>query len=91
MSKHEFVRAVAKEADCTIIEAEKVIDATFNTIVNQLAEGDDVVITKFGRFYTAKAAAREIKSPMKEEVILVPERIVPKFKFYDSVKNEITQ
>lgn len=89
MTKHDFVRVVAKETGYTIPVTEKVIDATFNCIVDLLADGESVSIAHFGKFDTKTVAAKEIKSPWTDGPVLIEAHNKPRFKFFDSVKEAI--
>jgi nucleoid DNA-binding protein len=80
MNKKEFSKKVADAMDCTIAEAEEMIDEVFEAVADVLEEGDKIIIRDFGTFSTKVQAARVARNPKTGEKIQVPEKIVPKFK-----------
>ena len=89
MNKHDFVRVVAKESNYSISEVENIVNAIFDCITEQLSQGEEVSIARFGKFYTAPVAAKSIKSPWTSEPVEVEEHNKPKFKFFDAVKEAV--
>ena len=64
----------------TKVQAEKTIDAVFDTIVKTLARGEEVAITGFGTFRVAKRAARMGRNPKTGESIQIKASVKPKFR-----------
>ena len=89
MNKHDFVRLVAKETNGSISETENIVNAVFSCITEQLAQGEEISIARFGKFYTVPVAAKSIKSPWTSEPVEVEEHNKPKFKFFDAVKEVV--
>ena len=50
MNKSDLVTSVAKASGLTKADAERAIDATFQTITKSLKKGDDVRLIGFGTF-----------------------------------------
>jgi DNA-binding protein HU-beta len=58
MTKPEFIAEVAKVAETTKIDAEKVINAMLETVQETLAKGDSIQFVGFGTFEVKERAAR---------------------------------
>ena len=56
-TKSDLVEAVANITGVSKAEANRAVDAVFNTITDNLAKGEDVRLTGFGSFSTANRAA----------------------------------
>ena len=81
MTKPGLVEAVMKEAGLeTKVQAQKVVDAVFDTIVKTMSRGEEVAITGFGTFRVAKRAARMGRNPKTGESIQIKASTKPKFR-----------
>jgi len=99
MTKLELVDAVAEETGLTKKDTKKIIDATFETIMDYLGEEaeknednrDDVQIIGFGKFEVRDRAERKGRNPQTGEDITIPERKVPTFKAGKTFKEKVEQ
>ncbi|OGY99014.1 MAG: DNA-binding protein HU [Candidatus Liptonbacteria bacterium RIFCSPLOWO2_01_FULL_52_25] len=81
MTKPGLVEAVMKEAGLeTKVQAQKVVDAVFDTIVKTMGRGEEVAITGFGTFRVVKRAARMGRNPKTGESIQIKASTKPKFR-----------
>ena len=69
MNKSDLVTNVAKASGLTKADAERAIDATFQTITKSLKKGDDVRLIGFGTFATANRKATEGRNPRTGEKV----------------------
>ena len=72
MNKTELVAAVAEKAGMTKKDAERVVNATIDTIVQNLANGEKVQISGFGSFESKERAARIGRNPHTHEEMEIP-------------------
>ncbi len=79
MNKGELINAVASKADVTKTQAEKVINATTETIMEAVAQDDKVSLVGFGSFELRPRKAREGRNPKTREKMLIPATKVPAF------------
>ena len=77
MNKSDLVTNVAKASGLTKADAERAIDATFQTITKSLKKGDDVRLIGFGTFATANRKATEGRNPRTGEKIKIPAKRLP--------------
>lgn len=91
MNKGDLINQIAGSADISKAQAEKALDATLDSIVNALKEGDKVTLIGFGTFSVSHRAARQGRNPQTNQTITIPAKNVVKFKagkgFSDSVNS----
>lgn len=80
MNKTELINVVAEKAGLSKVQAKGAIDATINTIMEQLQQGDKVSLIGFGTFAVSEKTARKGVNPRTKEVIEIPARKSVKFK-----------
>ena len=79
MNKSELIDAVANKAEVTKKQAEKVISATIDTIMEAVASDDKVTLVGFGSFESRDRKAREGRNPKTNEKMNIPATKVPAF------------
>lgn len=80
MNKSELIAAVAKKAEIKKIEAEKAVNAVFETIQNEMEAGEKVQLIGFGTFEAKSRPARIARNPRTGAEIEVPASKTPTFK-----------
>ncbi|MGK7880211.1 MAG: HU family DNA-binding protein [Crocosphaera sp.] len=89
MNKSELIDAVADKAEVTKKQADMVISATIETIMEAVAGDDKVTLVGFGSFESRDRKAREGRNPKTNEKMHIPATKVPAFsagkKFKDKV------
>ena len=91
MNKTELVAAVAEKSGVTKKDAERVINAAFETITAELMKGEKVQISGFGIFEVKERDARVGRNPRTKEAIQIPAAKVPAFKASKTLKDAIGQ
>jgi len=91
MNKKELVQTIAKEADVTIDNAEKCLDALMKGITESLAKNDNVTLAGFGTFQVKDRAAREGRNPSTGEAIQIKACKVPSFKAGKALKDAVNK
>ena len=90
MKKTELIAAVAEQSGLSKKDAEKALNATIDTIIKAVAEGDKIQLTGFGTFEQRQRNARTGCDPRTGNTIEIPASKVPAFKagkgFKDIVK-----
>jgi nucleoid DNA-binding protein len=81
MNKKELVKKVVVHLDkmYTQKEVTEVLNATFKTIIEQVASGDKVNLVNFGSFYSKNRSEKVGTDPRTHERIVIPEKVTPKF------------
>jgi len=86
MNKAEFIDYIAKQHNCTKVEAEKTINMFSESVTNALGEEKDIVLIGFGKFYTSKVAARVGRNPRTGEPLKIEAYTQPKFSAGEKLK-----
>lgn len=90
MNKGELVDAIAEKAQTTKKEADAVLTAAIEAIMEAIANGDKVTLVGFGSFEPRKRSAREGRNPQTGKSIKIPETVVPAFSAGKLFKEKIT-
>ena len=79
MNKGELIDKVASKIDVTKKQADSVISATIETIMEAVAGDDKVTLVGFGSFEARNRKAREGRNPKTNEKMSIPATKVPAF------------
>ena len=88
MNKAILIDRIAAELPATKKDAERMLEITVETIINELKAGNTVTITGFGAFIPRTRHARNGVNPQNpSEKIQIPEVRVAKFKAGKTLKD----
>ncbi|KJU84210.1 Histone-like bacterial DNA-binding protein [Candidatus Magnetobacterium bavaricum] len=79
MTKAELIDHIAKDAGLSKTDTARAFDATIDSIINAVKDGQKVTLVGFGTFSVTDRKAREGRNPRTGDVINIPEARVPKF------------
>jgi DNA-binding protein HU-beta len=79
MNKGELIDQIAAKANVTKKDADVVLTAILDTIVDSVAEGEKVTLVGFGTFEARDRQAREGRNPSTGKPIKIPATRVPAF------------
>jgi DNA-binding protein HU-beta len=79
MNKGELVDAISEKAHVTKKEADAILTAALETIVEAVSGGDKVTLVGFGSFESRDRKAREGRNPKTGEKMEIPATKVPAF------------
>lgn len=91
MTKKDIVIKIADDTRIKQIIVKKVVQRTFDYIVDALSKGDRVELRNFGIFKTKERRSRTGRNPRTGEVVPVPARKVAIFKPGLEMKKKIKQ
>ena len=91
MKKTDLIAAVAEQSGLSKKDAEKAINATIDTIINAVAEGDKIQLTGFGTFEQRQRNARTGVDPRTGNSIEIPASKVPAFKAGKAFKDAVNK
>jgi len=89
MNKNDLVAAVAEKTGVPKAEAEKIIDATLDTVTGTLKGGDEVRLVGFGTFVVTTRKAGTGRNPRTGEEIKIPASKQPKFRAGKQLKDAV--
>ena len=84
-----MVASVAEKAGLTKKDAEKAVNALFESVQQALVEGDKVQMIGFGTFEVKERAARTGRNPRTSETIQIPASKNPVFKAGKALKDAV--
>jgi DNA-binding protein HU-beta len=79
MNKGELIDQIALKASVTKKQADAVLTAAIETIIEAVSEGDKVTLVGFGSFESRERQAREGRNPKTGEKMEIPATRVPAF------------
>ena len=91
MNKTELVEVVSSKAGVTKTEAQKVVTATLDAIVQGVVADGKVILPGFGTFETRQRSARNGRNPRTGEVIKIKETKAPAFKPGKGMKDAVAK
>ena len=91
MNKTELIAAVAEKTGLTKKDAERVVNATFETVTASLAKGEKVAVAGFGNFEVKAREARVGRNPRTKETIQIPATKLPAFKASKTLKDAVAK
>ena len=91
MNKTELVAAVAQKTGLTKKDAERVVNATVDTVVETMKKGEKVQLSGFGIFEVKTREARVGRNPRTKESIQIPASRQPVFKASKTLKDAVAE
>lgn len=79
MNRGELVDAIAGKVSVTKKEADAIVGAMVDTIMDAVSSGNKVTLVGFGTFEARNRQAREGRNPKTGEAIAIPATTVPAF------------
>lgn len=90
MKTKELIAIIAEKQEMTKKATGEMLDCIIESIIEQVAKGEDVVINGLGKFYALDVPEREYRVPSTGEKTVKPAHRQPKFKatkvFKDAVE-----
>ena len=89
MTKKDIILKVSDEANLKQIDVKKVVQKTFDCIIEALARGEKIELRNFGVFKIKQRKSRTGRNPRTGQVVPVPPRKVVVFKSGLEMKQKI--
>ena len=91
MKNTDLVQVVSSKAGVTKTEAQKVVTATLDAIVQGVVADGKVILPGFGTFETRQRSARNGRNPRTGEVIKIKATKAPAFKPGKGMKDAVAK
>lgn len=88
--KKELIDKLSKKG-YTKTDSAMIIDDVFSVITEALAEGNDIMIHGFGKFYVIDTKEYENINPKTNERITIPAQKLPKFSAGDFLRRAVKE
>jgi DNA-binding protein HU-beta len=89
VNKGELVDAIASKVSVTKKEADAIVTAMMDSIMETVAKNDKVTLVGFGTFEARQRQAREGRNPSTGEAIKIPATTVPAFSAGKQFKEQV--
>lgn len=80
MTKKDIVRTISEEVGLTQQQTKKIVQKTFDAIIDSLVSERRIELRNFGVFEVKQRAARKARNPRTGHQVDVPEKFVVTFK-----------
>ena len=87
MNKNLLVKEISKSTNLTQKDCKLCLNAFIDIVNNSLKQGDIVSINGFGKFNVKTRKSRVGFNPKTREKIVIPNKNVVNFKYYNEVEN----
>ena len=91
MTKAELVEDVARAAELTKKDAERLVELVFESIIETLNQGEKIELRGFGSFRVRERGARRGRNPKTGDPVNIPAKRVPYFKPGKELKELINE
>ena len=89
MNKVALAEKINEILNTSKAEAERVVEALFDTIASALKRGEEVSVAGFGKFTVKMRKAREARNPKTGEAVKVPASRAVKFSVAKALKESV--
>jgi len=90
MNKAALIHTVAEKASVTKKQADAVLTAAIDSIMEAVSEGDKVTLVGFGSFEARARKEREGRNPKTNEKMIIPATKVPAFSAGKLFKDKVS-
>lgn len=91
MNKGELVDAIAEKSSVTKKQADAVLTAAIDAVMEAVSKGEKVTLVGFGTFERRERAAREGRNPKSGETMQIPATTVPAFSAGKLFKEKVAE
>jgi len=88
-TKQDLILAVSRYTGLTQTDTKIVVEEFLESICTLLEKGNVIELRGFGTFYTKVRKARPARNPKTGDVVPLPRRVVPLFKFSTEMKKKV--
>ncbi len=91
ITKNELSEKLAAKVGCTKTEAKAIISAFTETVLEELENGNDVLLADIGTLAVIEQSERNGVNPATGEKIVIPAKKAVKFKIAKSLKEAVNK
>jgi integration host factor subunit alpha len=89
LTKKDLMKTVRKGCGFTWKDSRRMVNELLGTIKGALENGEDVLISGFGKFCVKDKASRKVRNPSTGEDMMLDQRKVVKFKCSGVLRDKI--
>lgn len=91
LTKQDIIRTLADRYRLAYADTQRVVQGTFDMIIDALIQGKTVELRNFGVFETVERKSRVARNPKAKVELTIPARRVVRFRQGKIMEEEITQ
>ncbi len=91
MNKSDLTKALSKEMDLPIRNAERIVDMVFDTMSKSLISGDRIEVRGFGSFTVRQYEGYTGRNPKTGETTVVEAKRLPFFKVGQDLREKLNK
>jgi len=77
LTKDQLISSIGNRLGISRFESSRIIEAVLETVKSSLSDGEDVLISGFGKFIVREKAARRGRNPQTgQDLTLEPRRVI---------------
>ena len=89
VTKKDLILAVSEETGLPQIDTKLIVEEIFEAISKVLEDNNSLEIRGFGTFYNQLRKPRPARNIKTGEIVPLPERVVPLFRYSNDLKSKI--
>jgi integration host factor subunit alpha len=89
LTKDHIIHSIGKRLGISKFESSRIVESVLETVKTSLSNGDDVLISGFGKFSARRKAPRKGRNPATGEDLPINARTVVTFKCSGVLKERI--
>lgn len=89
-NKTDLTVKVAERTGFTKKDVDTLITAFLDSVVEEVAQGNEVSFVGFGKFISTERGERKGRNPQTGDEIIIPKRVVPAFKAGKQFKDKVS-
>jgi len=89
MTKADLIQAISQETGIILKDTKIIVDALLDNIKESMINGEHIELRGFGTFKNRVRKARVARNPNTKDLVHLPERVIPTFKFSKFFINEV--
>jgi integration host factor subunit alpha len=91
LTKSNLFEKISERLDLSPTESKSVLETLLETMKSTLASGEDIMISRFGRFQVNEKSPRKGRNPATCESMILDKRKVVTFKTSGKLRDQINQ
>jgi integration host factor subunit alpha len=91
ITKRNIIDVIYSKFNMTKRESDEIVESIFEIIKDELANGNDVMISGFGKWLVRKRKANTCRNPQTGKLMLTNERVVITFRNSPKLKKDINK
>ena len=89
VTKQQLIESIQSQTEFSKKQSTELVESVIEYISSSLENGEDVLISNFGKFQVKEKNARKGRNPSTGESMIIPERKVVTFSVSNNLKDKI--